>query len=106
MGLTVGITPRSTATFVEKECGLVEIFSVTGDEIESGKSHFCNLMSWHKRQLPRLVADGAAHTVGISDSNVKKVTFARGLIVSHGTIHHVAEIVEFMAEFLNLLPAF
>lgn len=31
VGLTVGIAPRSTATFVEKECGLVEIFSVTGE---------------------------------------------------------------------------
>ena len=62
-------------------------------------------MAGHAHQLVGTVANGPADAIGIADGDVKEVLLAGSLIVSHGTFHHVSQVVEFMAQFLHLLPA-
>ena len=93
------------SSFVEEISCLVKIFFFTGNEIKSGESHFCDLMTRHAADLSRTVADLAADAVGIADRYIKEIPFSCCLIVGYGTLDHVTEVVELMTQFLNLFPA-
>ena len=93
------------AAIVEEELCLVEVFLVASDEIELGKSHLGNLVTRHHTSLSGIGSHLAADTVGIADGDVEELTAARGLIVGDGTLYHVTEVVELMAEVLFLAPA-
>ncbi len=94
------------SSFVEEILGLVEIFLVAGDEIEFRQGHFRYLMPRYACHLAWIVADFAADAVGIFDGYVEEVAFAGGLIVGDGSLHHVPEVVELMAEIFHFFPAF
>ena len=104
--LTVRVAAFGGAAGVKEKFCLIEILFVTGDSVESDQSHFGYLVSRHKAFLPLSVTDIATHAVGIPDSYIKEIAFAGALIVSHGTFHHVTEVVELMREFFDPYPAF
>ena len=63
-------------------------------------------MTRHTCHLIGAVADFTAYAVGILDGDVEEIAFSGCLIVGDGAFHHVAEIIELMAEHLDAFPAF
>ena len=62
-------------------------------------------MPRHAYQLALVRADLAADAVGIAYGYVEEVALSGGLVVGYGPLDHVAEVVEFVAQLLDLLPA-
>ena len=102
--LAVSVAPRSMAALVKEELRLVQVLAVARHDIEFGQGHFGYLMAGHTYQLPLLRTDFTAHAVGITDGYVKEITFARGLVMSDGTFHHVAEVIKLVAQVLYFFP--
>ncbi len=105
VGLAVFVGAGGVASLVEEELCLVEIFLVAGHEIELGKRHFGNLVSGYAYNLSGIVADFAAHTVGILDCDVEEVALSGSLVVGDCSFNHVAEVVELVRQILHHLPA-
>ena len=61
-------------------------------------------MAGHKNLLPFPRADFTTHAVGITDGNIQKVPFSRGLVMRDGTLHHVAEVIKLVAQVLHFFP--
>ena len=59
-------------------------------------------MPGNSRHLALAVPDLTAHAVGIAYGYVEEVALAGGLPMGHGPVDHVAEIVELVAELLDL----
>ena len=74
------------AALVEEELRLVQVLAVARHDIEFGQGHFGYLMAGHTYQLPLLRTDFTAHAVGITDGNIQKVPFSRGLVMRDGTL--------------------
>ena len=106
MGLVVRIPVGGAASPVEEIFGLVEILLLAGHEVKAAKGHLGDLMAGNPVHLAGTKADLADHAVGVLDGDVQEITLARGLIMRHGSLDHVTEIVELVAEFLDLLPSF
>ena len=102
--LAVSVAPRSVAALVEEELRLVQILLVARHDIEFGQGHFGYLMAGHKNLLPFPRADFTTHAVGITDGNIQKVPFSRGLVMRDGTLHHVAEVIKLVAQVLHFFP--
>ena len=102
--LAVSVSPRSVAALVEEELRLVQILAVARHNIEFGQGHFGNLMAGHKNLLPFPRADFTTHAVGITDGNIQKVPFSRGLVMRDGTLHHVTEVIKLVAQILHFFP--
>ena len=88
--LAIGIFPTGISARIQKELGLVEIFLVTCHEIQFNQCHFCYLMSGNQLFLLCSVSDFPADAVSIFDSNIKKITFSRSLIMCNRTFYHVS----------------
>ena len=92
--------------FVQEKLGFIQIFLVSCRQVKPCQSHLGNLMSGYAHQLSFVRADFAAHAVGITDGDVQEVALPCGLVMCHGAFHHVAKVVELMAQFLHFLPTF
>ena len=62
-------------------------------------------MSRYHARLSGLVAHLADDAVGIAYSDVKEGALASGLIMCHGTLGHMSQVVELVAEVLYLTPS-
>ena len=93
------------ATVVEQELGKVEIALLAGGQVEARHGHLGYLVTGHDTQLSGTGADLAAGHIGIAAGNVEELTFAGSLPVGHGTLHHVAQVIQFVAQVLLLHPA-
>ena len=102
--LAVSVAPRSVAALVEEELRLVQILLVARHDIEFGQGHFGYLMAGHTYQLPFPRTNFTTHAVGITDGNIQKVPFPRGLVMRNGTLHHVAEVIKLVAQVLHFFP--
>ena len=94
------------AAVVEEELGLVEVFLLARGQVELAQGHFRNLVAGHHARLPRARANLFHDAVGISYGNVQKLAAACGLPVGYGSLDHVAEVVEFVAQYLFRPPSF
>ena len=102
--LAVSVAPRSMAALVKEELRLVQVLAVARHDIEFGQGHFGYLMAGHTYQLPLLRTDFTTHAVGITDGNIQKVPFSRGLVMRNGTLHHVTEVIKLVAQVLYFFP--
>ena len=93
------------SAIVQEELGLIEILLLAGGQIEPCQCHLGNLVSGHHTGLPRVRSHLADDTVGIALGNVEELARARGLPVGHGTLDHVAQVVQLMREVFLLHPA-
>ena len=57
-----------------------------------------------KCKLSGIAAYFSAHAIGIFYGYVEKVAFACSLIMSYGSLYHMAEVVKLMAEFFDFFP--
>ena len=104
--LTVFICAGGVSTLVQKEFGLIQIFLLPCYQAQFGKGHFGNLMSRHTDLLPFARTYLPAYTVGITDSDIKEITFSGSLVMRNSTFYHVSQIIKLMTQFLHLLPPF
>ena len=105
VALGIFLFDRCLATIVEEELSLFEIFLVACSEIELAECHFGNLMSRYHTSLSWVRTYFANHAVGIADSDVEELAATCSLPMSHGTLHHVTEVVELMAQVFLHAPA-
>ena len=105
VALRVDILVLCLATIVEQELGLIEVFLLTGEYIQASQCHLRNLMTRHHTGLSRVGTYLLDDTVGIAFGNVEELCATCCLIVGTGGIHHVSEIVEFVAGVLLCCPA-
>ena len=61
-------------------------------------------MTRYDAGLSRIRTYLLTYHVGIADGDVEELTAACGLIVGDGALHHVAEVVEFVAQVFLLAP--
>ena len=106
MRLTVFIRTGSISALVQKEFGLIQIFLLPCYQVQFGKGHFGNLMSRHTDLLSFACTYLPAYTVSITDSDIKEITFSGSLVMRNSTFYHVSQVIEFMTQFLHLLPPF
>ena len=92
------------ATVVEEELRLIEILALASDEIEFAKCHLGDLMSRHHAGLSRFGSHLTDDTVGVAYGDVKEVAASRGLIVCDGSLYHMSEVIELVAEILFFRP--
>ena len=93
------------ATIVQQKFGLIKVFFLTGEDIQTGQSHLGNLMTRHYTSLSWFWTHLPDNAVGITFGNVEELRTACSLIVGAGGIHHVSEVVEFVARMLLCCPA-
>ena len=105
MGLGIVVDNSGLATIVEEELGLVEVFLVACNEVELGECHLCNLMTRHDAGLSRVRTYLFTYHIGIADGDVEELTATSSLIVSDGSLYHVSEVVELVAQVFLLAPA-
>ena len=106
MSLRVVVHNCGLATIVEEELGLVEVFLIASNQIEFGKSHLCYLMTGHYTRLTRIRTNLLAYDIGIADSDIEELSASCSLIMGDGSLYHVTEVIEFMAQVFLLTPAF
>ena len=106
MSLRVVVHNGGLATIVEEELGLVEILLVASNQIQLSQRHLGYLMTRHHTGLSGPWSHLTANTVGIANGNVEELTAACGLEMSNSCLHHVAQVVELMAQVLFLAPSF
>ena len=85
--LTVFIRTGSMSALVQKEFGLIQIFLLPCYQAQFGKGHFGNLMSRHTDLLPFARTYLPAYTVGITDSDIKEITFSGSLVMRNSTFY-------------------
>jgi len=105
VALRVFLLDGGLATIVEEELSLVEILLVARGEIEFAQGHLGNLVPGHHACLPRLGSYLTHHAVGIAYGDVQELAAAGGLPVCHGTLNHVSEVVQLMAQVFFLAPS-
>ena len=105
VSLRIIMNDGGLATIVQQELGLVEVFLVACDQVEFGECHLCNLMTRDDAGLSGVRTNFFTYDVGIADGDVEELTAAGGLIVCDGSLDHVAEVVEFVAQVFLLAPA-
>ena len=59
---------------------------------------------WHHGSLSWIRSHFLYHAIGIALCDVQELGATRSLIVGAGCIHHVAEVIKFVAQFLVLDP--
>ena len=104
VSLAVLVCTGSVSTLVKEELGLVEILLLACNEVELCKSHLCDLVTRNAYNLSVALADLAAYAVSVLDGDVKEIALSCSLIVSDGTLYHVTEVIELVAEVLYKLP--
>ena len=105
MRLVVRIIVTRIASLVQEELGLVQVFLVSGGEVQFRKGHLGDLMAGDDAGLTRAGAHFADDAVRIADGDVQEVALAGGLPVRDSRLDHMAEVIEFMAQFLVVHPA-
>ena len=105
VALRIFLFDRCLSTVVEEELSLFEIFLVACSEIELAERHFGNLMSRYHASLSWVRTYLLNHAVGIADGDIEELAATCSLPVSHGTLHHVTEVVELMAQVFLHAPA-
>src|SRR5262245_32217070 len=75
--------------------GEVEISRLSGGSLKLDQSHLRNLMTRPDRLLAG--AEGLSEKVRGLQRDVQKRAFARGLIVSHGGLIEVAQVIKLVA---------
>ena len=93
------------AMIVEEELSLVQVFLVASGEIEFAESHLCYLVSRYHASLTSLWTHLLDHAVGVADGDVEELAATCSLPVSHGTLHHMTEVVELMTQVFLHAPA-
>ena len=93
------------ATVVEQELCLVQILLLAGSQIKAGECHFSNLVARHHTSLSRVRTNLLAHHVSIAAGNVQELRASRSLPVSDGSFHHVAKVIQLVAQILLFHPA-
>ena len=88
MGLRVVVGDGGLAAIVQEEAGLIQIY----------------LMTRHHAGLSLSRSHLAAHHIGIAHGNVEELAAARSLIVRNGSFHHVAQVVQLVAQVFLLHP--
>ena len=63
-------------------------------------------MARHHASLSRIGTHLATYAVGITLGDVQKLIAACGLLMSHGALYHVSQVVQLMTQVLFLLPPF
>ena len=106
MSLRIVVGNGGLATIVKEELGLVKVFFVASHEVELCQSHLCNLVSWNDTGLSWVRAYLLTYDIGITDSDIQELTAACSLIVGDSTFHHVAEVIQFMAQIFLHAPTF
>ena len=106
MALRVLLLDACLSPIVEEELRLIQVFPVSRYEVQPAQSHLRNLVSRHHACLSWLVSNLLDHAVGISDGDVQELPAARSLIVGHGTLDHVSEVIQLVAQVLFLRPSF
>ena len=104
LALRIWVANMSLATIIEQILSLIQILLLTGQGIETSQSHLSNLMARHHGSLTRIRSHFLYHAIGIALGDVQELGASGSLIVSAGCIHHVAEVIKFVAQFLVLDP--
>ena len=104
MRLAVFIRTAGMSPLVKEEFCLIQVFLLPRYQIELGKRHLGNLMAGHTDLLSGTGAYLTAYAVGITDSDIQKITLPGRLVMSNGPLYHVSQIIELMAQFLHLFP--
>ena len=105
VALRIDVLDMCLATIVEQILSLIEIFLLTRQGVKTSQSHLGNLVSWHDSSLSLLRPHLLDHAISITLGDVEELGATRSQIMSASRIHHVAEVVEFMAQHLFLLPS-
>lgn len=61
-------------------------------------------MSGHESLLLRSIPYGPADTIGILNGNIEKIPFTGGLIVGNGTLDHMPQVIELVAQIFHSHP--
>ena len=104
VSLRIGIATLCLTTHIKEISCFVKVFFVFGQDIELAKSHLCYLMPGNYMRLSLVRTNLAANTIGISNGNIKEVTFPCCLIVGTCRLKKVTKVIEFMRNYLHLLP--
>ena len=92
------------AAVVQQELGFIEVFLLARGQVQTAECHLRNLVSRYYACLSGIGAHLTAHTVRIAYGDVQELARPRGLPVCHSTLHHVPQVVEFMAQVILLRP--
>ena len=84
------------ASEVDEKPSQIQIFLTAGRFIESGQSHFRNLMSRNPRNLVRAFADVLRDAVRKAAGCFQQSVLARRLVIRNGCLREVAEAVQLM----------
>ncbi len=103
--LRIFVADGSLATVVKEKLGLVKVFPVARHKIKFGECHLHNLMPRYNASLPCCRSHLPAYAIGIADGDVEELPRACGLVMRDGTLYHVAEIIQLVAETLFLRPS-
>ena len=104
VALGINIVDSSLSTHIEEELGLIKVFLLTGEHIESGQRHLGNLMTRNHTSLSRVRSNLTNHTVGIAFGDVQELVTPCSLIMGTSSIHHMSQVVELMTQHLYPLP--
>ena len=105
VALRVLLLDGGLAAVVEQELGEVEIALLTGGQVEARHGHLGYLVTGHDAHLSGIGAHLPAGHIGIAAGDVEEFALAGSLPVGHRSLHHVAEVVQFVREVLLLHPA-
>ena len=72
---------------VKEEFCLIQVFLLPRYQIELGKRHLGNLMAGHTDLLSGTGAYLTAYAVGITDSDIQKITLPGRLVMSDGPLY-------------------
>ena len=92
------------AAIVQQVLRKVQILLLARSQIETGHRHLRYLVTRHHERLSLVGPHLLARHVRIAAGNVQELSFARSLPVGHGTLHHVPQVVQLVAQFLLLHP--
>ena len=105
VALAIDVMDGGRAAGIEEILRLVEIFLFPRQGIETRQCHLGNLVSRHYLVLTGVGTHFPDHAVGIPLGDVKELGAARSLVMGAGGIHHVAEIIELVAQYLHHAPS-
>ena len=103
--LRIEVTTTRLATVVQQELRFIKIFLLTCQHIEASQCHLRDLMTWHHTSLTCIRSHLTDDTVSITFGDIQEFFASCRLIVGAGSIHHVTEVIQLMAQEVLHFPA-
>ena len=105
MRLVVRVVVARLSALVQEELRLVQVLLLARGEVQLREGHLGDLVAGDDAGLAGAGAHFTDHAVRVADGDVQEVALAGGLPVRHGRLHHMAQVIELVAQLLVVHPA-